>query len=131
MNIKDFTIGQIVYLHCVGIDVRRYMKKDDGLFDERKFVKKATVTAIGRKYITVVEDDRNSEIKFDINDDFRQKTDYSIDYKLYATEQSVLDNIEAESLYKDIHEKFEDYCNNNRYTLEQLKAISEILDEGK
>lgn len=53
------------------------------------------------------------------------------DYKLYLNKEEVIEEIKAESLYSELQKQFGG-CgkNNNKFTLDQLKRIKEIVDEN-
>lgn len=80
MTRNDFVVGQMVYLKTIS-----------HLFDswKKERIVKGVVSKIGRKYITVKEGGR--EYRFNIENDFRQETEYAIEYELFLTEQAVYD----------------------------------------
>lgn len=81
MTRDDFIVGQTVYLKTI-----------THLFDswkKERFVK-GVVSKVGRKYITV-KVGLSCEYRFNIENDFRQETEYCAEYKLFNTEQGVYD----------------------------------------
>ena len=80
MTRTDFVVGQTVYLKTIS-----------NLFDswKKERIVKGVVSKIGRKYITVKEG--GWEYRFNIENDFRQETEYAIEYELFLTEQAVYD----------------------------------------
>lgn len=80
MTRNDFVVGQTVYLKTITY-----------LFDswKREHIVKGVVSKVGRKYITVKEG--GFEYRFNIENDFRQETEYAIKYELFLTEQAVYD----------------------------------------
>lgn len=90
---------------------------------------KGEVLSIGRKYISV-KFETGKEEKFKIDSDYRNKYTYGgFDYKLYVSRQEILDEKESERLYGDIKRDFSDWNNNNKFTLDQLRRISKIINE--
>ena len=78
---NDFMVGQTVYLKTI-----------THLFDswKKEHIVKGVVSKVGRKYITVKETPFR-EYRFNIENDFRQETEYAIKYELFLTEQAVYD----------------------------------------
>lgn len=88
------------------------------------WIKEVTVTKVGRKYIEA------GGYKFNIEDDFRQVYTYGgADYELYLSKDEILYKINSEKLYREIRSKFSRFDNNGKYTLEQLEAINEIINQ--
>ena len=81
MTRNDFIVGQTVYLKTITY-----------LFDswKRERIVKGVVSKVGRKYITVKYTPFR-ECRFNIENDFRQETEYAIEYELFLTEQAVYD----------------------------------------
>lgn len=125
MQKSDFKKGQEVFILIIeGSNEHRSLRNQ--ALENR--ILRATVTTVGRKYITV--EYRNwPPILFDIEDDFRQLSDYSADYMLFLTEQDIYDYEERRTLFREIHNAF-DCFSSEKYSLEQLRKIKEIL-EGK
>ena len=85
------------------------------------------VIKVGRKYITVRKPS-GIEFKFDINDEYREVYEWGgADYRLYPTENAVIEKFLANALHNKIRSAFSDY-GETRYSLSQLKAIAEILN---
>ena len=74
-----------------------------------------------------VQLNRWEKVSFDITDDFRQKYDCCEDYKLFLTEGDIRDYEERRMLFKTLHDAF-DYSRAEEYSLSQLNAIKEILE---
>lgn len=127
MDKKDFKIGQIVYLKIIeGSNAARYIDKPN----KEEWILEKEVTKIGRKYISVarVGDTRFGEEKFDIQNNFRHY--YTVggqDYELFISKKQILEHMESEELYDKIKSKFSNWKNNGKFTLQQLKKISEII----
>lgn len=81
MTRNDFMVGQTVYLKTI-----------THLFDswKKEHIVKGVVSKVGRKYITVNKSPFR-EYRFNIENDFRQETEYAIEYELFLTEQAVYD----------------------------------------
>ena len=98
MEKSDFRKGQTVFLLRVG---------DSAI--ERKTVQErimpATVESVGRKYITV---DRGFSclVQFEIDRDFRQRTDYAADYALFLDEKEIYKHCERASMERNIRDAF-------------------------
>lgn len=126
MKKSDFTKGQTVYLFIIeGSNEFRYVKEKP--FSER--IKPTTVISVGKKYISV--DLRGSTIKFDIDDDFLEVSNYSRNYKLFLDEQSIYDYQESEDLYWQIKQRFGYWQNDGLYDLTTLRQIKEMIEKGE
>ena len=85
------------------------------------------VIKVGRKYITVRKPS-GIEYKFDINDGYRKVYECAgADYRLYPTENAVIEKFLANALHNKIRSAFSDY-GETRYSLSQLKEIAKILN---
>ena len=129
MNKNDFKKGQKVYLFIVeGSNQYRYVK--DKPFEAR--IVPATVTSVGRKYITTAMDKNAWDVhRFEIDNNFFEDVSCGgMDYQLFLSEQDIYDDQEAEALYKEIQQSFKSWKNVGRYSLKQLKTIKEIISEG-
>ena len=82
MKREDFHKGQTVWVYLVG-NAARYKKTDE----ER--IEKWVVSSIGKKYLTAERGDYGWEIKFDMENNFRQVTNLCRDYILYLTEEDL------------------------------------------
>lgn len=93
------------------------------------WVFEGTIVSVGRKYVTV-KYKGGAEDKFEVENDYRQHYTYGgSDYKLYTNKQDIIDEKESEDLYREIERAFNNWNNNNKYTLHQLKRIKEIINE--
>ena len=133
MKKSDFKKGQVVYLFVLEDSneyrIRGYEKRP---FDAR--IKEAIVVSVGSRYITVKPDNSPYEVKFGIQNNFRQHIDAgSIDYELFLTKQEAYDFQEKKSLVKEIRDDFNNtlWFNNSKYSLDQLRRIKEILNENQ
>ena len=126
MDLKDFKVGQTVWIRLTGNAIRG--KHGDELIEEW------VIDKIGRKYITaskktgypkgIIFEKRG----YGYEDRFVEKTNYCVDYIMYETEQYIRDEMEKDKIYKNI-QMFFDRFNKNKLTLEQLKGIKRIIDE--
>lgn len=120
MTLKDFTIGQTVYMTTSD----RY-RRGDGRDD----LNEATVTKVGRKYVTVKSG--AWECRFfpfrETDNCLTEKVECGTPQKLYATREAYEAQRELESR-RDWLRKAADWSTVNKYTLEQLRAVKAILE---
>lgn len=84
------------------------------------------VITVSKKYITV--ETQKGQIKFDIDDDYREKyIRGGADYKLYLSKDEIYNEIESENLYDEILSKLPRF-GKPTLSLEALRAIKEIID---
>ena len=126
MDLKDFKVGQTVWIRLTGNAIRG--KHGDELVEEW------VIDKIGRKYITASKKTGYPKgIIFEkkgygYEDRFVEKTNYCVDYIMYETEQEIRDEMEKYKIYRDV-QLFFDRFNKNKLTLEQLRSIKKIIDE--
>lgn len=98
MEKSDFRKGQTVFLLRIG-DAARGSKT----IQER--IVTATVASVGRKYITV---DRGFSclVQFEIDRDFRQRTNYAANYALFLDEKEIYRHCERKSMERNIRDAF-------------------------
>lgn len=121
MNRNDFKKGQTVYLKYIGD--RRY-----GNYGK---IIEATVKSVGCKYITTVHESWNEEHKFEVDNDFREY--YKIggrDYQLFLSQQCIDEENEFDMIQDFLRNTFDRY-KKVKLSLDQLRRIKEIVDEGK
>lgn len=134
MNIKNFKVGQTVYVELTGNASRR--KTADECIEEWE------ITSVGRKYIKAGRCSCGStfgnrvwnETIFEYRESygrFVQKTDCCVNYILYETRQEIEDEHERERLRINICNMLSDYRTGKKISLEQLRKIKSILDEEK
>ena len=80
MHKNDFKVGP-----TVSLKTRRF-----GMCWESEEIEEATIKTIGRKYITVAVSPYR-EYQFDIEENFREKSDTSPTYVLYLSRQDIYD----------------------------------------
>lgn len=123
MRKEDFYTGQTVYLFVTETgNVFRRLKGSDGKVNPEDRVIETVVTSVGKKYLTV----KYNNIQFRFGDDFRQRTDYAVDYILYTDKNSVYNDMESKKLFRQIHIAFDTF--KNPFTLEQLREVAKILN---
>ena len=98
MDLKDFKVGQTVWIRLTGNAIRG--KHGDELIEEW------VIDKIGRKYITaskktgypkgIIFEKRG----YGYEDRFVEKTNYCVDYIMYETEQYIRDEMEKDKIYK-------------------------------
>lgn len=127
MNIKDFKVGQTVYVELTGNASRG--KTAEQCIEEWEIV------SVGRKYVKANEIGKTwKDATFEQRESdgrFVQKTNYSPDYILYLTRQEIEDKHEKTRLYQEISEVFRGYGESKKLTLEQLRKIKGILEESE
>lgn len=111
MDKSDFFVGQEVYL-------LKYRNGKEGIV-------KATVTSIGRKYITA-----DGHIRFDMINNFKGHEPYRR-YGLYLSEREAQREAEKGYLLAEIRMKIDSSSRLKiTYTLEQLQEVLRILEES-
>lgn len=121
MNMKDFTVGQTVYV----LEEKRGPEREVRTMEY-------IVVSIGRKYLRASRDgDSRFPTEFyepeGRSDYLREKKDWAEPLKLFTTREAVTDYIEKEMLIHWFH-KATDHNNTEGYTLEQLRAVKKILE---
>ena len=81
MTREDFKKGQTVYIFLVG-NAARGKNELDSRIEEHE------VISVGRKYITT-RNKYNWQIRFNIDRDFREDTEYSVDHVLYLRREDI------------------------------------------
>ncbi len=125
MNIKNFEVGQIVWIELVGNASRGKTAE--------QCIQKWEITSIGRKYIKAgrrIDNEIWGETTFEFHDyyeKFVEKTNCCVDYILYETRQEIEGNHEKSKLFDEIRNRFS-YGSQGDITLEQLRLIHDILE---
>lgn len=70
---------------CKGKTV--FLRENDGRLHGKTWIVEATVASVGRRYVTVKV--YNQNVRFDIEDDFRQVTEYNPRYVLYLSKEMI------------------------------------------
>ena len=124
MEIKDFKVGQTVFVELTGN--AKIGKSVDQLIEEW------TVSKVGKKYVHAGRKGSGFPIRFEKNNCgnanvFVQKTEYVVDYLLYASKADIEEKMEYEELSSTITGIFR-HGSNKRLSLEQLRKIKEIIE---
>jgi hypothetical protein len=90
------------------------------------------VTKIGKKYITVsFKGGYNPVEQFIVDEDYSQKVKAGgSNYRLYSSKEEVIREYKSEKLYTSIRNNFNDFDNNNKFSLEQLEKIMDIINKN-
>lgn len=112
-------VGQKVFLKAVGNNAR---------YDKEVRIEEYEVKKVGRKLLDVWknQDDRYS-IKFDMENENREVSKYSPNWKLYFSKQDIADEEESSKLTNEIKKIFDRY-GKVELSLEQLRKIKEIIN---
>lgn len=127
MNIKDFKVGQTVYVELTGNASRG--KTAEQCIEEWE------ITSVGRKYIKACKKESGVfrfETTFEYKENskrFVQKTDCCVNYILYPTRQEIERKFEKSKLLNEVETFFRDWSKPKKLSIEQLKRIKEILEE--
>ena len=127
MNIKDFKVGQTVWVELTGNASRG--KTAEQCIEEWE------ITSVGRKYIKAGKRAYGRmwrEETFEYKENYKrfvQKTDCCINYILYAAKQEIEESHEKSRLFREIEQRFR-YGSQRDISLEQLRAIHGILEGG-
>ena len=113
---KKYKVGDTVHVvECGNLDHRRINSKH---YD-------ATITKVGRKYF-YIDGGYRDLIGFHL-DSGRHKTEFCENYRIVESEESYLDEKEANLINRKIISNMSNYgvC---KFSLAQLKAVAEILE---
>lgn len=123
MEIKDMNVGETVYCNLSGNAARGKNRED--------LIQEWEIVSIGKKYVVAKKKGEFSrEYKFEIQNGYKQNTNYCVDYVLYATKQEILDKYEKEELTKWIRDYFSGYGKVD-CSLEVLRKIKDNLTKDK
>lgn len=123
-TIKDFKVGDSVYVELTGNAAR-------GLHDDiESCIKPATVTKIGKKYVTAEIGDRTiiqfKETDCNYGGGLIQNTDGCVDYILFKTKQDIYDRHEAEFILNELYSVFR-YHRGYHIPIDKLREIQAIV----
>lgn len=118
MKKEDFKPGQTVYLLPVRFMAFDYLRIEKQIIE-------TTVLSVGRKYIKVKY---CGGIRFDITNDFRQVTNYSIDYKLYLSKEDIKADFKRRKMEERISTAFH-FPNHvaRKMTFDELETVFNIV----
>lgn len=109
MEIKDFKVGQTVYLEPANNQLRMNNKE----------IRETKILTVGKKYLTV-EGYGYSRMKFGIvNNSIRDISNYCANYYLHTDLQKIQD----EKLEAKLRNKVKEH----KFTFEELKKINELF----
>ena len=120
MEIKDFKVGQEVAI------LRSVKSRPEVLVS-------AVITKVGRKYVWARMSDNRMDVRFEngadqgYGDRFIEYPQYAPEYFLYPTLQQANDAMEVYELQQWLRRTVQWYTIRT-FTLEQLRAVKEILD---
>lgn len=120
MTKEDFEPGQTVYLLPVKFMAFDYLRIEKRIIE-------TTVVSSGRKYIKV---DYAGGIRFDINNDFQEVTNYSIRFKLYLSKEDIQKDFKRRKMEERIATAFH-FPNLvvRKMTFDELKTVSDIVSK--
>lgn len=125
MDIKDFKVGQTVYVELIGNAKRGRCSEE--------LIEEWEVAKVGRKYVHAQKKGSIFPVVFEKNEydgNFVEKTDISVDYILYASKSEIEEKFEREKLYSEIRDTFREYGNcPSKLSLEQLRKIKAIIED--
>lgn len=122
VSAKDFKPGQTAYI----------LTRKRGRMQEH-FVSQCVVVSVGRKYVKTAKQE-SSSITSDFynlrgDDNYLSEVDYcNTRRRLFPTQQAALEDIESDML-KDWISKATQHSSMEKYTVQQLRAVKEILEE--
>ena len=88
------------------------------------------IKSIGRKYIHVWQDKRESSVIKFYKDTLEQQSNFSPDWELYFSLQEIEDEKEFNNLHHQLESAFR-YDGKKQFTLDQLRQIKLIVDGGE
>lgn len=127
MNELKYTKGQTVYLFITeGSNEYRHLKNPSNYNVEPTMesrIIETTVKTVNKIYVTV--EYRNT--KFEVEENYREHTNYSSNYEIYPTKESIYDTEKAKVIWNKLR-RICNYGGKVPYTLEQLTKVAEILN---
>lgn len=124
MSVKDFKVGQKIWVEMIGNEARR--RKSEDCIDEWE------ITHVGRKLLKAGKrsgDKIYYETAFEYNDcygRFAQRDNCCVNYILYATRQELEEEQEKERKFFEIRNRLK-YGSQDDITLNQIRKIHGIL----
>ena len=128
MDLKDFKVGQTVWVHLTGNEARG--KHGDELIEEWE------VVTVGKKYIHARKKGCGFQTVFEKREfgysvKFVQKTDGCVNYILYASKTELEEELEHSGLFDEISKVFRGFGVKHNFSLEQLRKIKAIISESE
>jgi hypothetical protein len=122
MTRKKPEVGQVVYMLAVGNAARYGTSK----------LRAGKVTKVGRKYFTVLEDDKPEHMALQFYlDNWRERTDYSARVVLYESKQDYEDIAEVRRLWELLCGYFQFSSRRHGVSLDVLKVVCDHLEIEK
>lgn len=120
MKKEDFKPGQTVYLLPVRFTAFDYLRIEKQIIE-------CPVLSVGRKYITVIGK-FGTQIKFDIANDFREVTNYSISYRLFLSKEDIQKDFKRRKMEERISTAFH-FPNHvaRKMTFDELETVFNIV----
>lgn len=129
MENMNFVKGNKAYMLILeGSNEYRYIKRktNDNITIEDLIIE-VTVKSVNKKYVTVVTE-HGTEIKFDVTNDYKEKTNYSANYEIYDTKENVMKKQRHDMLWDKVRKLIAYDYKGNDFTLEQVEAVAKILN---
>lgn len=118
MKKEDFNPGQTVYLFPVRLMAFDYLRIEKRIIE-------TTVEAVGRKYIKVKH---CGGIQFDINNDFREVTNYSVGYKLFLSKEDIKEHFKRRKMEEQIANALYYHRHvTGKMTFDELETVHNIV----
>ena len=119
MKKEDFKPGQTVYLLPV-----KYMAYEYRVIEKQ--IKETKVLSVGRKYITV----EYGKTKFDIGNEFREVTNYGIEYRLFLSKKDIENAFNRKKMEERVQTAFH-FPNLavRKMTFDELQTIFNIVSK--
>lgn len=120
MKKEDFKPGQTVYLLPTRFAKFPYLRIEKQIIE-------SMVQSVGRKYITRETHDFRM-IRFDIDNDFREVTPYTANYKLYLSKEDIANDLRRRELEERVETAFH-FPNHvtKKMTFEELQTVNNIV----
>lgn len=123
MKKEDFKVGQTVWIYLIG-NAARDVRAEEERIEEWE------VVSVGKKYLRAKKKGWDyGDVKFDMSDNFCQRSDYLPNYELYLTKEALLKELWRRKVRKEIYMSVQ-YNSNVLKSLgdEELNTIHEILE---
>ena len=120
MKKEDFKKGQTVYLVPVKFMAFDYLRVEKQIIE-------TTVLSVGRKYMKV---NYGGGICFDINNDFREVTNYSFSYRLFLSKEDIQKELQRRKMEVRLQTAFHFPAHVERkMTFEELQTVFNIVNK--
>ncbi len=123
MNLKDFEKGQKAYILSYGYGSRK------------EYVVECKIVSVGRKYVTTSPYPYVNTKKFEVHENYEnallEVNGYGGLDLLFKTKEDIEQYKELRELRRWLSNEAANWRHCNSYSLEQLRAVKEILEGGK